>query len=109
MNVMVPDLDTIRHEHKRTIQASAESLEILLFDYIQEFIFYKDAEQLPLTVREVRVENKDGRYRLFAEAFGEEIDPQRHEPAVDVKAVTMHELEVKQTDSGWRAVLVLDI
>jgi SHS2 domain-containing protein len=109
MTVMVPDLGKIRPEQKRTIQVLAESLDMLLFDFIQELIFYKDAEQLLLVVREVRVEKKNGRYRLSAEAFGEELDPRRHEPAVDVKAVTFHELEVSQTDSGWRAVVVLDI
>ncbi len=109
MNVMVPDLSSIRHEHKRDIRVSAESLEMLLFDFLQELIFFKDAEQLLLVVPEVRIEPKDDQYQLAAEAFGEALDQRRHDLRVDVKAVTLHHFELKQTDSGWRAVVVLDI
>lgn len=109
MNVMVPDLGSIRHEHKREIRVSAESLEMLLFDFLQELIFFKDAEQLLLVVPDVRVEQKEDQYQLFAEAFGEVLDLQRHDLRVDVKAVTLHHFELKQIDSGWRAVVVLDI
>ena len=33
----------------------------------------------------------------------------RHEEVVDVKAVTMHMFEIKQTEKGWRAQVILDI
>lgn len=109
MNVMVSDLGTIRSQEKRSIDISSESLEMLLFDFLQELIFYKDAEQLLLRVHEIRIEQDKGGYRLRAEALGEVLDRQCHELIVDVKAVTLHEFELKQTTEGWRAVVVLDI
>ncbi len=50
MNVMVSDLDTIARVEYRTLQATAEELDMLLFELLQELIFYKDAERLLLRV-----------------------------------------------------------
>ncbi len=44
MNVMVEDLASIRPVVEREIKIENESLETLLFDFLQEFIYYKDAE-----------------------------------------------------------------
>ena len=109
MNVMVEDLDTIRPTEKRDIELENEAMDLLLFDFLQEFIYYKDAELLLLRVPEVRIEEKDGRYVLTACGQGEELDKDRHEMRVDVKAVTLHRFELKQTGQGWKATVILDI
>ncbi len=33
----------------------------------------------------------------------------KHDLIVDVKAVTLHRFEVKQTETGWKASIILDI
>lgn len=42
-------------------------------------------------------------------ARGERYDPGRHALAHDVKAVTMHGLDVRHDLSGWEATLILDV
>ena len=109
MNVMVEELDSIQPVETRELQADNEALDMLLFDLLQELIYYKDAEQLLLRVRELRIEEKDGRHFLLAAARGERLDPQRHSLRVDVKAVTLHRFRVEKTASGWEAFVILDI
>jgi SHS2 domain-containing protein len=47
---------------------------------------------------------------LTARAWGEPLDPGRHRPAVQVKAATLSELEVKQRSDGlWVAQCVVDV
>ena len=46
---------------------------------------------------------------LHATAIGEQLDPQRHQMRVDVKAVTLHRFRVEQTEQGWEAFVILDI
>ena len=82
---------------------------MLLFDLLQELIFYKDSEQLLLRVDEVRIETQPGEYRVTATGRGETLDPGRHEQRVDVKAVTLHQFSLEKTDDGWMAQVILDI
>jgi SHS2 domain-containing protein len=46
---------------------------------------------------------------LKAKARGEPLDRERHELSHEVKAITYHQLEVKQTDQGWQARVIVDI
>jgi SHS2 domain-containing protein len=109
MNVMVDALDSITPRESRTIVLSSDALDMLLFDLLQELIYYKDAEQLLLRLRSLRIEDREGSYHLLAEARGEKIDRERHPLNVDVKAVTLHRFAVERTPTGWRAAVILDI
>ena len=108
-NVMVGDLASIADRERRTIRAEEEAPDMLLLAFLQELIYYKDAERLLLRVSEVQIRRADGRLTLAAEAHGEHLDAAKHVLLVDVKAVTMHHFEVTQTEDGWRATVVLDI
>ncbi len=109
MNVMVEDLNTIADCDRRALRVEAAALDMLLFELLQEQIFYKDAERLLLRVTKVRIQREKDHFVLSGEAYGEELDPGRHELVVDVKAVTLHRFEVKQTSQGWKATVILDI
>ena len=109
MNVMVDALGTIAPREGRRIALASDALDMLLFELLQELIYCKDAEQLLLRICDIRIEEKDGSYRLDADALGETIDPGRHPLNVDVKAVTLHRFAVERTPTGWRAAVILDI
>ena len=108
-NVMVGDLASIADRERRTIRAEEEAPDMLLLAFLQELIYYKDAERLLLRVPEVHIRHTDGGLSLAAEARGERLDAVKHVLLVDVKAVTMHHFEVIETEDGWRATVVLDI
>lgn len=109
LNVMVEEVTSIQPKIRREIHVENENLEMLLLNFLQELIYYKDSEQLLLRPSEVSIFKKDNLYLLKAVVFGEKIDPLRHPLRVDVKAVTLHHLQVKETDTGWKATVILDI
>jgi len=109
MNAMVGDLDTIADKERRRIAVEAEAMDMLLFELLEELIYYKDAERLLLRVPRVRIHGENDRFVLEAEAYGEELDPEKHDLIVDVKAVTLHRYRVEQTSRGWEATVILDI
>jgi SHS2 domain-containing protein len=109
MNVMVEDLSTIHDWERRKIEVEAETLDMLLFQLLQELVYYKDAEQLLLRVPYVHIEREDGRYTLKAEAYGETLNALKHDLNVDVKAVTLHRFRVEKTPRGWETTVILDI
>jgi SHS2 domain-containing protein len=109
MNVMVGDLDTIEKKERRTLEVDSDAIDMLLFELLQEIIFFKDADRLLLRISEVRIEEQGNNFTLSAEAYGEELDQEKHDLIVDVKAVTLHRYKVEQTAGGWEAVVILDI
>jgi SHS2 domain-containing protein len=108
-NVMIDNIDAIQRRQTRQIELSSDNLDMLLFDFLQELIFLKDAEQLLLRMREIQIVDVDETYSIKAIAEGETIDAERHHQRTDVKAVTLHNFSVEETDGGWKAMVLLDI
>jgi SHS2 domain-containing protein len=109
LGTMVHDPKKIKPKVKRMIEKTASDIGKLLFDFIDELIFLKDAEQMFFSKFKAKISGKEGDYSLIVEARGEKIDPKRHDIVIDAKAVTMHKFEVKQTPSGWRAQVIIDV
>ena len=109
MNVQVEDLATIQETEHRQITVHADAMDMLLFELLEELIYFKDAEKLLLRVPVVAISREGESYLLTAEARGEEINPDKHSFGVDVKAVTLHRFQVERNEDGWRATVILDI
>ncbi|PYK10260.1 MAG: archease [Verrucomicrobia bacterium] len=108
-NVMIDNLDAIEPRETRQIELSNDKIDMLLFDFLQELIYLKDAERLLLRVRDAQIDKKEGKYFLKTEAAGETLDAARHHQRADVKAVTLHNFAVEKENDGWKATVLLDI
>jgi SHS2 domain-containing protein len=110
MHAMVNDLDTLAPQVERSFEVRDAALDLLLLNFLQELVYYKDAQCLLLRVTDVAITQDDNAdYSVRARASGERLDPERHELAADVKGVTLHRLRVVETASGWEATVVLDV
>lgn len=104
------DLRTIRKKESRTFDLTNKAIDMLLFNFLQELIYWKDVDLLLFKSFDLSIRQKaDGNYHLAGTGRGEPIDVSRHQPRVDVKAVTMHKFEVASDANGWKATVVLDI
>ncbi len=109
LNVMVEEPEAVQPRETRQLRLENGELDMLLFDFLQELIYFKDAEQLMLRVLKIRIQGDAPPFNLEAEAAGEKLDPDRHHPRVDVKAVTLHQFRLARSDGGWEAFVILDI
>ncbi len=109
LNVIVENPESIAKRKRLTIQCEADSREMLLFHFLEELVYYKDAERLFLRISDMVIEHREKRFFLTAKVRGELIDSERHELNVDVKAVTLHRFALEMTERGWTATVVLDI
>ena len=103
------DVSKIKPKQKIKILGESKKVDGLLFDFMEELVFFKDYKQLLFSRFEIVITEKDGTYNLSCNAHGEKLDVARHDPRVDVKAVTMHEFEVSKDKQGWKAKVLLDI
>ena len=109
LRTMVAAPEQISRQQKLTFRLEHAELDLLLFSFLQELIFYKDARRLLLHADKVQIEEQEGLFRLKAIVSGERIDAGRHRLLVDVKAVTLHCFQVALVDNLWKAVVVLDV
>jgi SHS2 domain-containing protein len=108
-NVMIDNIEAIQPRETRQIELSNDKLDMLLFDLLQELIFFKDTERLLLRMRKMQITERDENYFMKATAEGEPLNAERHHQRADVKAVTLHDFSVEQTEGGWKARVLLDI
>ena len=109
LNIMVDNLESIAFRESRLREFEDTQIDMLLFQVLQEIIFFKDAEKLLLRVCHVQVHEGANLWKVAVEFQGESIDPERHDLSVDVKAVTLHRLRVENKDCSWTATVVVDV
>lgn len=105
-NCMV-DIDSVGVADSRQIELRAESRLDLLYAWLEEIVFIKDAELLFL--KEFNITLSEDATILMANARGEKINREKHRIFTDVKAVTMHKFSLERAGSGWEALIVLDL
>ena len=104
-STVVEDLATVRPLQKIDIKLDGDEIDYLLFDWLRELLYHFDAEHLLFGKFEVQV--TDG--GLTASAWGEPLDPTRHNLEHEVKAITYHGLRVEKVGAEWEAELIVDI
>ena len=109
LGTMTAAPEQVARQEALTIRLEHEELDLLLWSFLQELVFYKDARRLLLHADRVRIGEREGLFCLEAHVSGERIDAGRHRLLVDVKAVTLHRLQVAFVDNLWRALVVLDV
>ncbi|MBS3116668.1 archease [Candidatus Woesearchaeota archaeon] len=103
------DISCVKQKKEVTIIAKSNKIDRLLYDFLDDLLYYKDAESLIFSKFKVVITEENGEYHLHCTASGDTLDPLHHKPKVDVKAITMHMFEVKQGEKGWKAKVLLDI
>lgn len=94
------DASRVKPEIEMTFQVTGEDPESLLYNFLSEFLYLRDAKHLVFSTFKVRIEGNS----LSCSAKGETYEARRHGPRHDVKAVTYHMLHVDQTEPSVRVI-----
>lgn len=108
-NTMVKDVGTVEQRVVKSFELEADDPEMLLYHFLQELVFYKDAELLLFSGYDLDIRQEIGKWRLNATVRGEELSRKKHDLIADVKAVSLHNFKVRRTAQGWRADVILDV
>ncbi|HEU4686427.1 MAG TPA: archease, partial [Nitrospira sp.] len=98
---------TVQESWSRTIEQSHEDLSQLLFDWLSEIIYWKDAAGVVFHDAAVTIAREGPVWRLSARLTGAPVDRLTQELRNDVKGITKHLYEVKQEGTVWKARVVL--
>lgn len=107
LTAVVTDPALVRPETSVPIACEAPTDDILFVDWLNALVYEMATRRMLFARFTVAI---DANRRLQATAWGERVDPGRHEPAVEVKGATQTALRVVQDAAGaWTAECVVDV
>jgi SHS2 domain-containing protein len=103
------DPATVAALWERTVEQTGTDLPALLFDWLSELVYWKDAagvvfREAPLTLR-----RENASWVLRARLVGAPVDQQAQVLRNDVKGVTKHLYDLRQDEQRWKARVVVDV
>ncbi len=103
---IITDLKKVKLRIEKQIVIEGESLERLLVDWLSELLYLHDVESLLFKKFNIESVGEGG---LKAMAKGEPFEEGVHAIKTEVKAVTYHQIEVRQEKGRWRAQVIFDL
>lgn len=100
---------TVSGGWEREIERSDVDPSALLFDWLSEVVYWKDAAGVVFREAPLTLTREGDAWLLRARLIGAPVDQQIQELHADVKAVTKHLYELKRTDGCWKVRVVLDV
>ena len=100
---------TVSGGWERAIERTDVDLSALLFDWLSEVVYWKDAAGVVFREAPLSLMREGDVWLLRARLIGALVDQQTQELHADVKAITKHLYELKQTGGRWKARVVLDV
>jgi tRNA nucleotidyltransferase (CCA-adding enzyme) len=111
MTAAICDPETIVPARPVRIACEGGDDELLLYAFLNALVFEMATRRMLFRRAEVTISGSGAeRRRLEAVAWGEPVEPARHQPAVEVKGATMTMLRVaREPDGHWQARCVIDV
>ena len=106
LTAVICDPENVHSVEQVSIQCEAPDLEFLFVDWLNALIYEIATRKLLFNHYDVQITG----CTLSATAWGESVDRERHEPAVEPKGATYTALRVgKQVDGLWVTQCVIDV
>ena len=103
------DPATVSGGWERVIERTDVDPAALLYDWLSEVVYWKDAAGVVFREAPLTLTREGGAWLLRARLIGAPVDQQTQELHADVKGVTKHLYELKQTGGSWKTRVVLDV
>jgi SHS2 domain-containing protein len=107
---VLTDPSTIRPTDATRITVDGRDLEALMVRWLSELNYRHTVNNVLYgTFGVASIDETDDGFTLTATARGEPIDPDRHTVYTEIKAITFHGMEIRETDEGWAVQVIFDM
>ncbi|MDY6776912.1 MAG: archease [Candidatus Nanohaloarchaea archaeon] len=104
---VMTDIEEVEPVEEVRIEVESESLEALLYDFVDELVYISEVEGLVLSDFDLRIETYPESFRLEGVGRGEKTrDGMRLQ---EVKAPTYSDMEIGRDGDGWKIEMFLDV
>lgn len=106
LTAVVTDLESVRPDVAVHIECEAPGDDLLLVDWLNALVYEMATRRMLFGAFVVTIKNS----HLRATAWGESVNRDRHEPAVEIKGATYTALRVDRgADGQWLVQCVVDV
>ena len=106
LTAVITDLANVADDKMIEITCEAPNDELLFADWLNKLIYLMATQHMLFSRFEVQIDNN----QLHANAWGEKLDREKHQPTVEVKGATYTELGVYQdAHNMWHARTIVDV
>ncbi|MEW6736876.1 MAG: archease [Acidobacteriota bacterium] len=106
LSAVITDPKNIEPKEAINITCDARDDELLLVEWLNALIYEMSTRKVLFGYFELKIDD----HHLQAKAWGEPVDINKHQPAVEVKGATFTNLKVSQDQMGeWTAQSVVDV
>ena len=110
MATISPNLEKITCKLIKEINIESEDKYALAIDFLTEFLYIFDVEELIFGNIEVQsIKSRNSNFHLKAIAKGEKFDKKIHEIGIEVKAITYSFMNIEEKEDGVIIDIVFDI
>lgn len=110
MATITPNLKKISTNVEKEIEIESEDKYALCFDFLSEFLYIFDVEELVFSYISVKsIEKIEDKYKLNAVVRGEKFDKDKHEIGTEVKAITYSFMNIEEKKNKVEIDIVFDI
>lgn len=105
----------VKEEKVKKIEIEADDMQGLLYNFLEEFLFFLDAEDFLVSkVKSLKIDKKN--FKLKASLIGD--DASKYKFSNDVKAVTYNDMKIEEVGASgkggsrkevWELIFVLDV
>ena len=106
---LLTNIEDLSDDKSIQINIKAETREKLLYKFLDEIIYLKDAELFFPKKVEVSIVEIEGNFTVNGSFYGCEFDYERHQMGNDIKAITYHDFYLKQKEDKWECYVLVDI
>ena len=89
------DNSKIEEKEERNIVVMGKDLNYLLYNWLEEIVFLLITEGFAIKKLNITLERNE-KYTISAQIFGEDIDIKKHGFKVEIKSPTFHEMDIQQ-------------
>lgn len=109
-SVLVRNVGDVRAAREVSVTAKGYDKHSLLYDWLERLLLVFQLEKLVASdVRVQEISSSGDDLVVRGKVAGEDFDPSRHVPGIDVKSPTYWLMEVNESESGAEVKFVLDI
>jgi SHS2 domain-containing protein len=108
LNDTMIDLKTVRPVGEFRVVAEGHDLHSLLFDWLDKVMLLLVVDGVAMSEFSVKIRHENG-YFVEGVAKGEKLNLDRHHYKVEIKAVTYHEMEIRQEKRKSTVRFLLDL
>ncbi len=104
---IITKTENVSKNKRIKINVNAENIEALFYEWLEAIIIKFDTQKLVFSEFKVNIDKKNNKLRAIC--LGEKFNLEKHEIGSEIKAITYHQMEIKEKQGKWQINFVPDI